>query len=138
MYTKEKKRASVSTRDWRKSKVLRYRIDGLKKLAESLLAHVTDIRQMQGPGDPNEVNGLNFYEAVQQFEIELNCDALMRTQGHQAKAARLLKLNQTTLHGKIKQYRIYPTVVVYGEEEALMGSDSSGNFVDRTGASSAG
>jgi|GEM_PF-941284 DNA-binding NtrC family response regulator len=82
--------------------------------------------------------GVDFYEEVRRFEIGLIKRALKETQGNQAQAARLLKLNQTTLHGKIKQYGITPTVVVYSEEEAVIGRKDSGNLVDRTGAGSPG
>jgi DNA-binding protein Fis len=60
--------------------------------------------------------GTNFYEEVARFEIELIERALNQTGGNQAKAARLLGLNQTTLHGKIKHYGIHPVAVQYEAE----------------------
>jgi DNA-binding NtrC family response regulator len=60
--------------------------------------------------------GTNFYEEVERFEIELIERALKQTGGNQAKAARLLGLNQTTLHGKIKHYGIHPVAVQYEAE----------------------
>ena len=48
----------------------------------------------------------NFYEEVQRFETELIKLALERTGGNQARAAQLLSLKPTTLHAKIKNYRI--------------------------------
>jgi DNA-binding NtrC family response regulator len=57
--------------------------------------------------------GTNFYEEVERFEVALIQKALQQTGGNQAQAARLLGLNQTTLHGKIKHYGIYPNVLVY-------------------------
>jgi DNA-binding NtrC family response regulator len=57
--------------------------------------------------------GTNFYEEVARFEVDLIQRALQQTGGNQAQAARLLGLNQTTLHGKIKHYQIYPDLVVF-------------------------
>jgi transcriptional regulator with GAF, ATPase, and Fis domain len=59
----------------------------------------------------------DFYEAVRSFEISLIQRALRSTAGNQAKAARLLHLKQTTLHGKIKQYKIRYRVSVGRESD---------------------
>jgi len=50
--------------------------------------------------------GVNFYDEVKKFEIDLIRRALERTAGHQSRAARLLGLNATTLNSKIKSYNI--------------------------------
>ena len=50
--------------------------------------------------------GVNFYEEVRRFEIDLIQRALDQTGGHQSRAARLLGLNATTLNSKIKTYNI--------------------------------
>jgi transcriptional regulator with PAS, ATPase and Fis domain len=50
--------------------------------------------------------GLNFYDEVKRFEIDLIRRALDQTGGHQSRAARLLGLNATTLNSKIKSYNI--------------------------------
>jgi DNA-binding protein Fis len=50
--------------------------------------------------------GVNFYEEVKRFEIDLIRRALDQTAGHQSRAARLLGLNATTLNSKIKAYDI--------------------------------
>jgi transcriptional regulator with GAF, ATPase, and Fis domain len=101
-----KEGTALSTDDWKKNKVLRYRIDGLEDLALAMLANLKDLRRKQGASDQDEVNDFNFYEAVQQFEIELISDALIRTRGHQSKAANLLGLKLTTLNSMIKRYKI--------------------------------
>ena len=54
--------------------------------------------------------GVNFYEEVRRFEIDLIRRALDQTGGHQSRAARLLGLNATTLNSKIKTYNILPRV----------------------------
>ena len=50
--------------------------------------------------------GVNFYDEVRRFEIDLIRRALDQTSGHQSRAARLLGLNATTLNSKIKSYNI--------------------------------
>jgi DNA-binding NtrC family response regulator len=51
--------------------------------------------------------GVNFYDEVRRFEIDLIRRALDQTGGHQSRAARLLGLNATTLNSKIKTYNIH-------------------------------
>lgn len=50
--------------------------------------------------------GVNFYDEVKKFEIDIIRRALEQTAGHQSRAARLLGLNATTLNSKIKSYNI--------------------------------
>lgn len=60
-------------------------------------------------GASNEIDiarGVNFYDEVKRFEIDLIRRALEQTGGHQSRAARLLGLNATTLNSKIKSYNI--------------------------------
>lgn len=52
--------------------------------------------------------GVNFYDEVKGFEIDLIRRALDQTAGHQSRAAQLLGLNATTLNSKIKAYNIVP------------------------------
>jgi DNA-binding NtrC family response regulator len=59
-------------------------------------------------GDIDISRGVNFYEEVKRFEIDLIQRALDQTGGHQSRAARLLGLNATTLNSKIKTYNILP------------------------------
>ena len=57
-------------------------------------------------GDIDISRGVNFYDEVKRFEIDLIRRALDQTGGHQSRAARLLGLNATTLNSKIKIYNI--------------------------------
>ena len=50
--------------------------------------------------------GIDFYDEVRRFEIDLIRRALDETGGHQSRAARLLGMNATTLNSKIKTYNI--------------------------------
>ncbi|HEY0048797.1 MAG TPA: sigma-54 dependent transcriptional regulator [Pyrinomonadaceae bacterium] len=56
--------------------------------------------------DINISRGVNFYDEVRKFEVDLIRRALEQTGGHQSRAARLLGLNATTLNSKIKTYNI--------------------------------
>ena len=67
------------------------------------------IRNSEGSsGDIDISRGVNFYNEVKRFEIDLIQRALDQTGGHQSRAARLLGLNATTLNSKIKTYNILP------------------------------
>lgn len=59
-----------------------------------------------GFGPPDFDRGVNFYDEVRRFEIDLIRRALEQTSGHQSRAARLLGMNATTLNSKIKTYNI--------------------------------
>jgi len=48
--------------------------------------------------------GIDLFQEVKRFEINLINLALKQTHGHQARAARLLNTNPTTLNSKIKLY----------------------------------
>ena len=61
------------------------------------------VQQSEGlSGDIDIARGVNFYDEVKRFEIDLIRRALEQTGGHQSRAARLLGLNATTLNSKIK------------------------------------
>jgi DNA-binding NtrC family response regulator len=67
------------------------------------------IMDSEGSSDDIDISrGINFYEEVRRFEIDLIHRALDQTGGHQSRAARLLGLNATTLNSKIKSYNIMP------------------------------
>lgn len=66
------------------------------------------IKQTEGMSDEIDLaRGVNFYDQVKRFEIDLIRRALDQTGGHQSRAARLLGLNATTLNSKIKSYNIH-------------------------------
>jgi transcriptional regulator with GAF, ATPase, and Fis domain len=75
----------------------------LKDLTLRLLREVQCISEVR---PVSFENGLDFYDEVTRFEIDLIKRALLLTAGHQARAARLLKLRATTLNSKIKHYGI--------------------------------
>ena len=65
------------------------------------------IRSTEGKSADIDISrGVNFYDEVKKFEIDLIRRALDQTGGHQSRAARLLGLNATTLNSKIKSYNL--------------------------------
>jgi DNA-binding NtrC family response regulator len=65
------------------------------------------VREGSGASSAVDVGrGVNFYDEVRRFEIDLIRRALDQTGGHQSRAARLLGMNPTTLNSKIKTYNI--------------------------------
>jgi DNA-binding NtrC family response regulator len=87
----------------RSSAVVNIKLDALKKLAQALLLEVSSLEQQKG--DTGRTN-LDLSEEVHEFEADLIRCALVKTDGHQAQAARLLNIKPTTLHEKMKRYAI--------------------------------
>lgn len=66
-----------------------------------------NVRRSEGSSSEIDIaRGVNFYEEVKRFEMDLIRRALEQTAGHQSRAAQLLGLNATTLNSKIKSYAI--------------------------------
>ncbi|MGH9968542.1 MAG: helix-turn-helix domain-containing protein [Pyrinomonadaceae bacterium] len=81
----------------------RNNITALKELTLRLLREVQSISEVK---TLSIERGLDFYDEVSRFEIDLIKRALLQTAGHQGRAARLLNLKVTTLNSKIKHYNI--------------------------------
>ena len=89
------------------------RVQQLRDLADQLLhetetlardkAFVDESNRLQAL---NLSEGIDFYAEVQRFETSLIRLALDQTHGHQARAARLLRIKPTTLNSKIKLFGI--------------------------------
>lgn len=77
----------------------------ISSLLSSLTVAISELDNMELPPLNEE---FDFYSEVRRFEILLIRKALRLTGGSQVKAARLLKLNTTTLNSKIKGYEIFP------------------------------
>ena len=84
----------------------------LKELTLALLKEVDSLKETQAP-EGGKTN-VNFSEEVRRFETELIRWALLRTGGHQRRAARLLNIKVTTLNAKIKRYGIRPASLPAG------------------------
>lgn len=85
------------------------KINTLKELTLALLKEVESLKDAQPP-EGGRAN-VNFSEEVRRFETELIRWALLRTGGHQRRAARLLNIKVTTLNAKIKRYGIRPAAL---------------------------
>jgi DNA-binding NtrC family response regulator len=91
------------------------RVRGLKEMALTLLKEAQSLErdaltaEMVGPqglGPLQLENGIKLDEAVRQFESCLIRQALLITDGNQARASRLLGIKPTTLNYKIKLYHL--------------------------------
>jgi len=85
-------------------------IAALQRLVLQMLSEVQAITMAQTTStilkNQNIEKGVDFYDEVEQFEIDLIERALLITRGNQAQAAHLLNLSPTTLNSKIKHYQI--------------------------------
>ena len=78
------------------------RLSSLRDVAVELLNAVDCLKQTTS----NSTQNLNLVEEVRKFEADLIRAALVRTNGNQARAARLLGVKHTTLNAKIKRYQL--------------------------------
>jgi len=96
------------------STTIRERISNLRELIDSFRQEADDVTDtLEGVGlfgQPTtfnaEASAVDFYSEVRRFEIFLIRNALRQTRGSQVKAARLLKMNETTLNTKLKNLKI--------------------------------
>jgi len=84
-------------------KLLNSKLANISTLVSSLNAAVEDLGVIDLPPLDEQ---FDFYTEVERFEINLIKSALRITGGSQVKAARLLKLNATTLNAKLKLFKI--------------------------------
>jgi len=85
----------------------RERIENLSQQAADVAANLERLALFRLPATfPGMENGMDFYDEVRRFEISLIIGALKHTKGSQTRAARLLKMNSTTLNTKVKIYNI--------------------------------
>lgn len=102
-WSSEKLRSGNDTATARRDENLDTRLNGLKEVALKLLSAV---ESLTGGQNPPESKGLNLDDEVKRFESRLIKEALAKTGGNQARAARLLGVKHTTLNAKIKRYQI--------------------------------
>ncbi|HMF57964.1 MAG TPA: helix-turn-helix domain-containing protein [Pyrinomonadaceae bacterium] len=80
-----------------------HKLEALKVLTLALFREVEALSRTPAQGAENRIN---LSEEVRRFESDLILSALIRTGGRQRQAARLLGMKVTTLHTKIRRYRI--------------------------------
>lgn len=76
-------------------------VTALQTLKDSETNHLFKNFEMNFPKE-----GIDFYKATKLYEINLVKQALRLTRGHQAKAAKLLKMRTSTLNSFIKRHEI--------------------------------
>lgn len=76
----------------------------IKALVSTLHLEIDTLENEPSIFDKN--TPIDLSEKVREFEIKMIKAALIETGGNQRKAAKLLKLNTSTLNNKIKQYKI--------------------------------
>ncbi len=79
------------------------KLDSLRSLVRSLLR---DASHRMQPVNIDPERGIDFYENVARFEVQLIESALEMTGGRQNKAAKLLNMRTSTLCTKMKQLNI--------------------------------
>lgn len=91
----------------------RNRIQRLLAIADTLLRETETLARDKAFSDESNrlrsltvSEGIDFYSEVERFETGLIRLALDQTGGHQARAAKLLRIRPTTLNSKIKLYGI--------------------------------
>jgi DNA-binding NtrC family response regulator len=87
---------------------------GLGLVKELTLALLCELKSLETSEPPMLSDRIDFNGEVRRFEIELIRCALIRTGGHQTRAAQLLGIKLTTLHDKIKRYKIDPRKLTEG------------------------
>lgn len=85
------------------------RIEQLVMLAKALATEIETLRTELSKDNNHRRridadHGIDFYDEVERYEIELINDALKQSGGNQARAAKLLHLKSTTLNAKMKHY----------------------------------
>lgn len=82
--------------------IIEHHIEALKTLASLLM---TEIESLEHQSDNTELNEkINLSDELEKFETSLIREALIRSRGHQRKAAKLLGTKTTTLNAKIKRF----------------------------------
>lgn len=83
------------------------KVASVKDLAAELVTQVDDMNELLKAGRPDEIDlrkGIVIREELLRYEVRMITLALRITSNHQARAARILGVNATTLNSKIKRY----------------------------------
>jgi len=92
---------------------LEHRVQQLTLLAKALASEIESLQAELGTDSHREPirfdnDGIDFYNEVERYEIELIKSALNHCGGNQTQAARLLRMKSTTLNAKMKHYGLNP------------------------------
>lgn len=98
----ERKSTTLSKNINDEAGIIEHHIEALKTLASLLM---TEVESLEHQSNTTELNGkINLSDELEKFETSLIREALIRSKGHQRKAAKLLGTKTTTLNAKIKRY----------------------------------
>jgi DNA-binding NtrC family response regulator len=88
------------------------RLDALRSMVLLVLREIDALKKMLSPEFPRQKLAAGFDLAKELSEIEkaMINTALLKTRGNQVAAAKLLSIKTTTLHEKIKRYRIHKPI----------------------------
>ncbi len=100
---------SLSLYEESDAQVFKRKLDVLKEIAFAL---IEEIESLEAVRSVNIRRGINLPDEMRHFEVHLIQSALERTGGHQTRAAKLLGINLTTLHNKLKRLAISPNIRV--------------------------
>jgi transcriptional regulator with GAF, ATPase, and Fis domain len=78
----------------------------VERMKNTVLSLLREVEQLSHDQSEEWQRGVNYYDKVRRFEINLIKHALIQTEGHQVRAARILGLKVTTLNSIIKRYNI--------------------------------
>lgn len=91
--------------DWTQS-YTKDRVDSLKTIALLLLHEIESVqKRLVEPALMTDENR-SLSDEVESFEIDMIRQALIKSHGHQRRAAKILGTKVTTLNAKIKRYNI--------------------------------
>ena len=86
-------------------------VDQLLILAKALAKEIETLKAELSKDEIKQQfnnEGIDFYDAIERYEIELIRSALNQCGGNQSQAAKLLHLKSTTLNAKMKHYGLNP------------------------------
>ena len=91
---------------------LEHRVQQLTLLAHALASEIESLQAELSDSNHDPIRfdngGIDFYNEVERYEIELIKSALNHCGGNQTQAARLLRMKSTTLNAKMKHYGLNP------------------------------
>jgi len=83
------------------------RLEALRSLALMFLRELDNLKKIMGPKRPRPWGDkIDLEQEMSAIEVAIIKHALLRSRGNQAAAARMLSINPTTLHAKMKKYGI--------------------------------
>jgi DNA-binding NtrC family response regulator len=102
----------------------------LVELTLTLLKEIELLKDIQELQSLDRRENLSLKEELRRFEIEMIRKALIQTNGHQSRAARLLGVKVTTLHEKLKRYDIDPNLLVESDDDDSSPDDDDSTLDD--------